>query len=209
VKETGKKLSLHRIEALTDGIFAIAMTIMVLNINVPQSFEIKNAGDLSAALFNMWPVFLDYAISFMLLASLWIETNVHFDFLRHTDRRYLTFNLIRLMLITLIPFSTALMTKYSGMIVAELFFHLNYFLIKFMTVINWGYIKKNEQLIHPDKKDMDVVKDSISLNLILSVVPIIAICFTFVNPDWSNIVYICIPFITAIIRKKREKNHSI
>lgn len=209
MRNNGKKLSLHRLEALSDGIFAIAMTIMVLNLNVPRDAGINGASDLVKLLLSMWPVFMDYAISFMLLASMWIESNEHLDHLRHTDKRYLTFNMIRLMLITLIPFSTSLMTDYSGLITAEMFFHFNYFFIKVLTVANWKYIKKHEQLMHPDMKNLRDVDDSIRLNSMMACLPLIAVAITLFAPDWSNLVYLLVPFMFASKRKRKRESITI
>ncbi|MBA7591296.1 hypothetical protein ES708_33448 [subsurface metagenome] len=68
-KETKDTLSKHRLEALLDGVFAIAMTILVLNIDAPAHLNISEPGALSNALQKMIPTFFNYVISFLILAS--------------------------------------------------------------------------------------------------------------------------------------------
>ena len=202
MKKEEKKdiLSKHRIEALFDGVFAIAMTILVLNISVPPDLKISNPDALLNALQKMTPTFFNYVISFIILASFWVNNNHQFRYIKQTDKTHLWLYLWNLMFIVLIPFSTSLMGDYSGLIFAELFFHLNLLIIGIISIITWHYIVKNHHLLQQDKYDILVIRKGRNKSLVFIIVPLIAICVTFWLPEWSTLSYVLIPFIASILR---------
>lgn len=202
-KEEKDTLNKHRLEALLDGIFAIAMTILVLNIKVPPNLKISGPGALLNALQKMIPTFFNYVISFIILASLWVNNNHQFRYIKLTDKTHLWLYLWSLLFIVLIPFSTSLMGDYSGLIVAELFFHLNLLCIGIFSIIKWNYIIKNQHLLQQDKYDISVIRKDRRAGLVFIIVPLIAICVTFIIPNWSTLSYILIPFIASILRKSK------
>ena len=200
-KETKDTLSKHRLEALLDGVFAIAMTILVLNIDVPPNLKISESGALLNALQKMIPTFFNYVISFIILASVWVNNNHQFRYIKLTDKTHIWLYLWSLLFIVLIPFSTSLMGDYSGLIVAELFFHLNLLCIGIFSIIKWNYIIKNQHLLQQDKYDIWDIRKDRRTSLVFIIVPLIAICVTFWVPEWSTLSYILIPFIASILRK--------
>ena len=102
-------LAKNRIEALADGIFAVAMTLLVLDIKSPQNLSLETTGELIGYLLALEHNFAMYAISFLVLAIFWIAHHVLFHFVRHVDRRLLWLNVAFLLLVTFVPFSTDLL----------------------------------------------------------------------------------------------------
>ena len=102
-------LAKNRIEALADGIFAVAMTLLVLDIKSPVNREFETAADLVNYLVALEHSFAMYAISFFVLAIFWISHHLLFHFVRHVDRRLLWLNVGFLLLVTFVPFSTDLL----------------------------------------------------------------------------------------------------
>jgi len=201
LKEKKDALSKHRIEAFIDGIFAIAMTILVLNIEAPVDLDISEADDLIDALQKMIPLFFNYVISFVILGSIWINNNNQFRYINSTNKSHLWLHLWTLMFVVLVPFSTSLMGDYPRLIVAELFFHLNLLCIGILSIIKWNYIIRNQYLLHQDKYSIaEIKKDRISSFVFLTI-PIIAVLITFIAPQWSTLTYILIPIISYILRK--------
>jgi TMEM175 potassium channel family protein len=96
-----------RTEAFSDGVFAIAATLLVLEIRVPVAH-----GDLLSALVHEWPSYASYAVSFLTIGIIWINHHAIFDHLHSVDRTLLALNLILLLLVALIPFPTALLATY-------------------------------------------------------------------------------------------------
>jgi uncharacterized membrane protein len=101
-----------RIEALTDGVFAVAMTILVLDVRLPEDFDPATQAALVRALLAMWPKFLPYALSFYVLGSTWlanVKLRARGEFV---DRRYAAWWMLYLLLATCIPFSTSVVGRF-------------------------------------------------------------------------------------------------
>lgn len=102
-------LPVNRIEALSDGVFAIAMTLLVLELHVP---DVASGGALATALVAMWPKFVSFGLGFVLLGSLWIGQHYQFHYVRRTDRALLWLHLALLLVCSLVPFALALLGRY-------------------------------------------------------------------------------------------------
>ena len=99
---TKEKISPTRLEAFSDGVIAIIITIMVLELKIPQH---DTAGELLA----QWPVFVSYALSFLLVAEYWVNHHMLFHRVKHVDDSILWSNLLMMFCISLIPFFTGFM----------------------------------------------------------------------------------------------------
>lgn len=103
-------MSTSRTEAFSDGIFAIAATLLVLELKVPH----VEAGQLLGALLEGWPSYATYAVSFLTIGIIWVNHHTIMDRVRRVDRPLLFLNLVFLMLVAAIPFPTALLADYLG-----------------------------------------------------------------------------------------------
>jgi uncharacterized membrane protein len=99
----------NRLEAFSDGVFAIAITLLVLDIHVPDPTE---TASLAAALGDQWPSYVAYAVSFLTIGIIWINHHAMIRRLATVDHGLLTLNLLLLLLVALLPFTTALMAAY-------------------------------------------------------------------------------------------------
>ncbi len=101
-----------RIEALTDGLFGVAMTILVLDVRLPDDFHPADQTALARALLALWPKFFPYALSFYVLGSAWlanIKVRARGEFV---DRRYAAWWMLYLLLATCVPFSTSVVGRF-------------------------------------------------------------------------------------------------
>jgi uncharacterized membrane protein len=149
-KATHGGLAKSRIEALCDGVFAIAMTLMVFNIKVPIVAAAAGSADLADALFALWPQFVTYAISFVMLGVYWIGHHNQFHYIRRTDRVLLWINICFLMFVTAIPFSTQVLGQYRNLPAAVVFYAVNLVLVGFLLYGQWWYATANCHLIDSD-----------------------------------------------------------
>jgi uncharacterized membrane protein len=97
-----------RLEAFSDGVIAIAITLLVLNIHVPPPGE----GDLARRLGEQWPSYAAYVVSFLTIGIIWINHHAMIRRLRAVDHSVLVLNLLLLMCIGALPFTTALIAEY-------------------------------------------------------------------------------------------------
>lgn len=101
-------MSTGRAEAFSDGVFAIAITLLVLEIDVPA----PGSGSLGRELLAQWPSYAAYVVSFLTIGIIWINHHAMFRRLRVVDHSTLVWNLLLLMSVGVLPFTTALMAAY-------------------------------------------------------------------------------------------------
>jgi uncharacterized membrane protein len=101
-------VSPNRLEAFSDGVFAIAITLLVLDIKVPPPGE----GDLGHELLAQWPSYAAYVVSFLTIGIIWINHHAAFSRLRSVDHSILMWNLLLLLTVGILPFTTSLMAEY-------------------------------------------------------------------------------------------------
>jgi uncharacterized membrane protein len=103
-----------RIDALTDGIFAVAMTILVLDLRLPDDFHPVDDGAMAAALLGLWPKFFPYALSFYVLGSMWLAATKLRTRAEFFDREYTSWWLAQLLLATCLPFSSSVIGRFAS-----------------------------------------------------------------------------------------------
>lgn len=121
------KFSSSRIESLTDGIFAFAMTLLVLNLNAPQLHGLITNQDLIQNLTALAPRFYIFLLSFALLASAWGVHHRQFSYIRGSDNTLMWINMLRLLFVVIVPFSSVLVGEYGDLPAAAFFFCFNMF----------------------------------------------------------------------------------
>ena len=97
-----------RLEAFSDGVIAIAITLLVLEISIPHA----DAGDLGDALLDQWPSYAAFGLSFVVIGIMWVSHHSMFERIAAVDRRLLFLNLLLLLGIAFLPFPTALLAEY-------------------------------------------------------------------------------------------------
>jgi uncharacterized membrane protein len=101
-------VSTNRLEAFSDGVFAIAITLLVLELHVPP----PGSGELGHELLQEWPSYVAYIITFITIGIIWINHHAAFSRLRSVDHSILMWNLLLLLTVSVLPFTTALMAAY-------------------------------------------------------------------------------------------------
>jgi uncharacterized membrane protein len=119
----------ERLGALSDGVFAIAMTLLVLDLHVPIAAAIHSEGALWSSLLKLAPSFVAYFMSFITLGIFWVGQQTQLDQFGRTDRNLAWIHLGFLLIVSLIPFSTALLAAFITYRLALLIYWLNIFLL--------------------------------------------------------------------------------
>ena len=100
-----------RIEAFSDGVFAIAITLLVLDLKVPRGMA--EGRDLLAALVGQWPAYLAFVTSFATIGIMWINHHRMFTLIGRTDDGLLVLNGLLLLGVTFVPFPTGVLAEYT------------------------------------------------------------------------------------------------
>ena len=109
----------NRLEAFSDGVFAIAITLLVLEIAVPAITRTVHEGEVLHELGGEWPVYLAYFVSFMTIGAVWIEHSTLVDALDHIDGVFMRLNLVLLLFAAFLPFPTRMMSEWAGVVDAQ------------------------------------------------------------------------------------------
>jgi uncharacterized membrane protein len=130
-----------RIEAFSDGVFAIAITLLILELQVPH---ITPQGGLRAALINLWPSYLAFLASFMTIGIMWLNHHRLFTLINKNDDGLIAFNLLLLLGITWLPFPTALLAEHlegphADQQTAALVYAGSFFAIAIIFNVMWRY----------------------------------------------------------------------
>jgi uncharacterized membrane protein len=188
-------LPLKRIEALSDGIFAIAMTILVLNIGIPDREMVKQIG-LHKALLNQSSEFYSYFLSFYILGIFWYIQHKQMSHLIRTNTRHIWMTIFLLMFICLIPFSASLQSDYGEEIFASTIFSANMTIIGLIFLGIWRVATKNHKLVSEDFNKENIRKGSINILIFISI-SLIALALGFFIPSYSGMAYLLIPVAKA------------
>jgi uncharacterized membrane protein len=200
-RHSGLLIPTRRLETLTDGIFAIAMTIIVVTIQIPVG-PIHTPDLLVKTTSDIIPKFAVYFLSFLLLAVFWVDHHM-FYLVKKTNFTMIWLNIVWLMFIALLPLSTSIIAQFPEYQLAQLIFDFNLLFIGIFLYLIWKYsIQKG---MTPEK-----VKESYPyIKRILLFMPIVvsgAILVTFINPRWSMVVLFLIPILFVAGRKLWYKN---
>jgi uncharacterized membrane protein len=129
--------SVERLAALSDGIFAVAMTLLVLDIHAPVSEAVHGEHDLWRVLVALSPRLLMYGMSFMTLGIFWVGQQTQLNHLERSDRSLTWIHLAFLAVVCLVPFTTSFLAEFMRYRVALLVYWANIFLLGMTLYISW------------------------------------------------------------------------
>jgi uncharacterized membrane protein len=130
--------SVERLAALSDGIFGVAMTLLLLELHVPAKELIHNEGDLRGALAALAPQLLVYLMSFLTLGIFWVGQQTQLNHLERSERHFTWIHLAFLFLVTLMPFSTRLLNEFINFRTALVAYWANILLLGALLYASWG-----------------------------------------------------------------------
>src|SRR6266700_5092270 len=146
------ELTTQRLEAFSDGVFAIAITLLILEIHVPEITTLQHAS-LSQYLVNYWPKYLAYIFSFIIIGIYWANHHYLFKFYKKTDHIFNLLNVLFLMSIAFLPFPSAVLGQFilepEHKSTAVSFYCLGIFIPSFFWLISWLYACHKKRLIEP------------------------------------------------------------
>ena len=137
-----------RIAALVDGIFAVAMTLLVLDLKLPEGVKISNDAEVWRQLVELKSHFSIYVLSFIVLGIFWTSHHSLFHFVRRVDRGLLWINLLFLLFITLLPFSTNLLSGQIPLHIPVAVYGANLLLPWLTSLLQIRYLAHHLELVH-------------------------------------------------------------
>jgi uncharacterized membrane protein len=185
--------STARIEALTDGVFAIIMTLLVFDLRVPN----VPVEELPAALLAMGPSFLGYTISFVVLGVYWIGHRAQFNYIKRADQNLYWLNILFFAFSALVPFATGLTSRYPGDWLTDAIYGFNLILIGVSLYLHWLYATRHHRLVDPDLPAF-VIRFATLRCLVAPAFYAVAIVVGLINPLFSLVFYALVPLLYVV-----------
>lgn len=208
-EDFSQRASHDRLSAITDGVYAVALTLLALEIVVPSANSIHSSAQLNNYMVNnLLPQLSLYLISFIILSNFWASTNA-IPMYKKVDNTILTINLAILALVVLIPFSTSFVLSFYLYSQSVIIFSLIILLVGLLYLILYIYLFKENlvkeriyKFIEPHKRIMLI---ELSIPPVLALISIVLALF---NPLAGMYVYVIVLFATLIkkIAKRFIKN---
>ena len=163
--EEGNEPGKNRLETLTDGVFAIAMTILVFGLHVQQFPGVVSSQQLTQALLRQWPGLAAFALSFVVLGQFWVSIHNQFRHIRRVDHQLIWFNIAYLLFISLVPFTADHLGRYGAVEPVVVLYGLNLLAVSVMQLSIWRRATKSHRLVDPDLPS-PVIRQGRDLSLI-------------------------------------------
>jgi TMEM175 potassium channel family protein len=185
----------RRVMALSDGVFAIIITLLVLEIRIPDLTDGKRLAD---ALREIRPSFVAFVISFLVVAIAWTSHRDLFSFVRLTDRNLVWLNVLYLLPLTLLPFGAALISRYGDQTVALTLYGVLLLAIALTRLVIWLYATNRPQLLFEP-----IDRRSRRVGVLTVVVPaglcVVAILLAGTAPTVSLSIYAGVPLLYFVV----------
>jgi len=181
----------NRLEALVDGVFAIAMTLLVLSIRIPDLAN-PTAGDLFSQLVVLWPTILSFIISFIILGMFWVAHHTEFRFIKKLDHKLIWLNIFYLLFVSLLPFSAELLGRYPYNQAAVIVYGIHLMLMVLIHYFMWQHASHHKDLVVEDL-DPRINKLADRLSYVGVGSYVLAIALSFWRIEAALIIYLLVP----------------
>lgn len=185
------EVATNRLETLVDGVFAIAMTLLVLNIKIPEMAN-PTPGDLFSQLAVLWPTILSFIISFVILGMFWVAHHTEFRFIKKLDHKLIWLNIFYLLFVSLLPFSAELLGKYPYNRAAVIVYGVHLMLMVLVHYFIWQHASHHTSLV-VDDLDPKINKLADRLSYVGIGSYIVAIALSFWKIEAALIIYLLVP----------------
>jgi uncharacterized membrane protein len=184
-------LSTDRLETFSDGVFAIAATLLILNVDTQVEAE---GPELAEQLLHVWPSYIGYIVSFITIGIIWVNHHLVMSLIDRVDRRFMMFSVLFLMCVAFIPFPTRLVAEHvrdEGAQAAALAYGITLTVTAAMFSAIWFYASIGRRLLRADA-DPRVVSGITRSYLPGPWIYLIATLVAFLSPAWSVGLYAAI-----------------
>jgi len=197
-----------RVLALSDGVFAIIITLLVLEVHVP---ELTKGHSLNEALAELRPSLVAFVISFILAGMYWVGHRDLFALIRRTDRGLVWLNILYLLPLCLLPFGAGLIGRYDQEPVALRIYGLLLVAIAAMRVVIWLYATNRPHLLW-QRLDANQRRAGLVLNLYPGLIYLLAFLVARTAPGISLLIYAAMPVLyflsITVLRSGRRRNQE-
>jgi uncharacterized membrane protein len=191
---------MNRLHALTDGVYAIAMTLLVLELHVPDA---ESSTELVAGLTALAPSLFAFALGFAVLGTYWVGNAFNLSHLARVNRAALFLNVLQLFFISLLPFSTAIVGRYPDEAAAVIVYAVHLEALGLTQYAHWVYVLGHQELVNAPI-DAKTVRATTIRILVGPVAWAVAMLLALVNPRFAYFVFyaVLIGYVAVAVRDR-------
>jgi uncharacterized membrane protein len=204
VPEQSSSRELDRLIFFSDAVFAIVMTLLVLDIRVPDAA----AREVPGLVFELWPKIFSYVLSFLVIGLYWIGHHQIFRYVRSYDRTLLWLNLLFLLSISFIPFPTDLLGEYGELRFAVIFYAASLALARLLLALVWWYVFSGP-IRTSDELDRGLAKFHLLRSLAIPAIFLLSIGIAFFSPNAAIASWVLLVVADTIAWRLWRKRNSI
>jgi len=197
-----------RIETLSDGVFAVAMTLLILDIKLPEISNDISSREFTNAVWDLWPKVGVFILSFVVLARAWELHRYVFNFLIRYDHTLIYLNMLYLMALAFLPFSTSLVGQHSTFEISAAIYATNFLAIGGTKFVIWNYATHHHRLVPNDMDPALITWLNKRLALSTGII-CIAILTAFIYPKISILLLLVYQVLMVIIPFFRQSLPSV
>jgi len=197
-EEKHESLGMERLLFFSDAVFAIAITLLALEIRLPAVEGALSNDELAQTLLALWPKYLSYVISFLVIGGFWIGHHRKFQLIQGYDGNLVMLNMILLMFVAFIPFPTAVISEYGNR-TATIFYALIIALTGLLSASLWWYAAYHDHLIDPHLDPQRRRRQAWG-PLLIPAVFLLSIGLAFINDDLAKFSWALTAVLSPFIR---------
>lgn len=200
-----EKQSLTRLQRIADGIFMLAMTLMVLQFDLPDLNNSLSTEQITQFLFDQFPALFVYLGTFILIAFYWLSHLEQFKYYRKTDTVHLWLNLLSLMFVVIIPYANDLSNLDGANVSIQIFYSLDLFLVGLFSCLSWWYGSSNYRLIEDNLDKQSIIYIGLE-SIIEPVICLVSILVSLINSAyWEASFFLILPAYFLLNRWQKNK----
>ncbi len=196
-----RMLGKGRMEALSDGIFAFAMTLLVLNIEVPGIFTPPfTAQHVQQVLVSLLPAIMHYVIAFLMLASFWLTHHRIYDRMKKVDTHLLWLNIAGLLFVGLMPFTIDFAEDFGEQALSALVFQGNIFILGLIFFAQMEYAFRKPSLMN-EPPNADTKRRIRGRILVMPVLSLVGMGLAVIGITYTTAIYLLVPLIYMVLKE--------
>jgi uncharacterized membrane protein len=199
--------SKHRLEALADGIFAVAMTLLVIELKIPESLHGAGHDKLAQQLLAFIPKYVAWIVSFFVLALFWFSSHRQMHFVRHVDGKLVALKILFLAFVSIVPFTASLTGEFVYLFLSQAIYSSAMFLLGVSSLLMLRYIYRHPELCGTTPMPHAVYRAAQFRTSGLLVIAILSVVIAHFFTAMGNFAFILM-FPIGMIARRIEKRLS-
>lgn len=193
------RTGLERLIFFSDAVFAIAITLLVIDIHLPSLGSNATASEVTSSLRDLMPNFFGFVVSFVVIGGFWSTHHRTFRYIRRYDTPFIWMNILFLMSIAFLPFSSSLLSEYGNLTPSVVFYSVSLAITSALFVLLWLYATYHRRLV-----DTNLNPKTIRVNLLRLCIPLVVFVLSVpavtITPH-VEVFWLAIPGLSRLVRR--------